>query len=97
MHTIKFTGTDVAGNVGPALTRENVYIDVDNIDFIRSFPFGSGTEESGLDTIEAKTAVVVFRLSEPADSVSIKYKGIAMGADADSNDVDQVASLSARR
>ena len=89
MHTIKFTGTDVAGNVGPTLTRENVYIDVDNIDFIRSFPFGSGAEESGLDTIEAKTAVVVFRLSEPADSVSIEYKGIAMGADADSNEVDK--------
>ena len=89
MHTIKFTGTDVAGNVGPTLTRENVYVDVDNIDFIRSFPFGSGAEESGLDTIEAKTAVVVFRLSEPADSVSIEYKGIAMGADADSNEVDK--------
>ena len=92
MHTIKFTGTDVAGNVGPALSRENVYVDVDNIDFIRSFPFGSGEEESGLDTLEAKTAVVVFRLSEPADSVAIEYKGIAMGADADSNDVDKSRS-----
>ena len=92
MHTIKFTGTDVAGNVGPALSRENVYVDVDNINFIRSFPFGSGTEESGLDTLEAKTSVVVFRLSEPADSVAIEYKGIAMGADADSNDVDKSRS-----
>ena len=87
MHTIKFTGTDVAGNVGPTLVRSNVYVDVDNIDFIRSFPFGSGEEESGLDTIEALTSVVVFRLSEPADSVHIEYKGIKMGADADSNDV----------
>ena len=87
MHTIKFTGTDVAGNVGPTLSRENVYVDVDNIDFVRSFPFGSGDEESGLDTIEAGTAQVVFRLSEPADSVSIEYKGIATGADADSNEV----------
>ena len=93
MHTIKFTATDVAGNVGPALTRENVYVDVDNIDFVRSFPFGSGEEESGLDTIEAKTSVVVFRLSEPADSVSIEYKGIAMGADADSNDVGKSRHL----
>ena len=87
MHTIKFTGTDVAGNVGGTLTRENVYVDVDNIDFVRSFPFGSGDEESGLDTIEAGTAQVVFRLSEAADSVSIEYKGIATGADADSNEV----------
>ena len=87
MHTIKFTGTDVAGNVGPALTRSDVYVDVDNIDFIRSFPFGSGDEESGLDTIESQTSVVVFRLSEAADSVHIEYKGIATGADADSNEV----------
>ena len=92
MHTIKFTGTDVAGNVGPTLTRENVYVDVDNIDFVRSFPFGSGDEESGLDTIEAGTAQVVFRLSEAADSVSIEYKGIATGADADSNEVDKSRS-----
>ena len=88
MHTIKFTGTDVAGNVGPALTRENVYVDVDNIDFVRSFPFGEGEEESGLDTVEEKTSVVVFRLSEPADSVSIEYKGIGLGSSGLTSDVD---------
>ena len=88
-YKISFTGIDVAGNKGPARTRSDVYVDVDDVEFIRSFPFGEGDNESGLDTIEANTAVVVFRLSEPVDSLAIEYKGVAMGADADSNDVDK--------
>ena len=92
MHTIKFTGTDVAGNVGPTLTRENVYIDVDDISFDRSFPFGEGDNESGLDTIEAKTSEVVFRLSEAADSVNIEYKGIGLGSRGTKSDEDSSRS-----
>ena len=86
MHTIKFTGTDVAGNVGSTLTRGNVYIDVDNISFDRSFPFGEGDNESGLDTLEKKTAEVVFRLSEPADSVDIEYRGTGRGNQSETAD-----------
>ena len=78
-YKISFTGIDVAGNKGPARTRSDVYVDVDDVEFIRSFPFGEGDNESGLDTIEANTAVVVFRLSEPVDSLAIEYKGIASG------------------
>ena len=89
MFTVSFVPTDVAGNVGDPLNRSDVYVDVTDIDFVRSFPFGKGDEFSGLDTIEAGTAVVVFRLSEPADSVMINYHGITQGADADSNEVDK--------
>lgn len=88
MYSLKFTGTDVAGNTGQALTRENVYVDVDELMFQRSFPFGEGDNESGLDTIEAKTSVVVFRLSEPADSVNIEYKGIDLGSTGTTSDED---------
>ena len=87
--TVSFVPTDVAGNVGDPLNLVDVYVDVTDIDFVRSFPFGKGDEFSGLDTIEAGTAVVVFRLSEPADSVMINYHGITQGADADSNEVDK--------
>ena len=90
MYEIAFTGTDLAGNKGLALKRADVYVDVTDIDFVRSFPFGEKetSEDSGLDTIEAKTAVVVFRLSEPADSVLVNYHPISAGADADSVDAD---------
>ena len=73
VHTIKFKAQDLAGNVGPELTRTNVYVDVDDITLARLFP----TAASGLDTLEETTAKIVFRLSEHADSVLISYKGIA--------------------
>ncbi|MBI2504702.1 MAG: T9SS type A sorting domain-containing protein [Candidatus Latescibacteria bacterium] len=73
LHTISFQAVDLALNVGPALSRANVYIDVDDIILSRLFP----TDASGLDTIEETTSQVVFRLSEPADSVVIAYLGIA--------------------
>jgi hypothetical protein len=73
IHTIKFKAQDIAGNVGPELTRTNVYVDVDDIQLARLFP----TSASGLDTLEEATSKLVFRLSEHADSVLITYKGIA--------------------
>ena len=72
VHTIKFKGQDLAGNVGPELTRTNVYVDVDDLNLARLFP----TAASGLDTLEEATSKIVFRLSEHADSVLITYKGI---------------------
>lgn len=79
MHTITFKGQDLAGNVGATLSRTNVYIDVDDIDLVRLFPtkaaFGSATETRS-DTIEEETSKLVFKLSEPADSVLISYVGI---------------------
>jgi hypothetical protein len=79
MHTITFQAQDLAGNVGPTLSRTNVYIDVDDIDLVRLFPtksaFGSVTATRN-DTIEEETSKLVFKLSEPADSVLISYVGI---------------------
>lgn len=73
LHSISFQAIDLAGNTGTALTRTNVYIDVDDITLSRLFP----TDASGLDTIEETTSQVVFKLSEPADSVVIAYMGIS--------------------
>lgn len=73
LHTITFQATDLAGNVGPTLSRTNVYIDVDDIILSRLFP----TDASGLDTIDEVTSQVVFKLSEPADSVVITYVGLS--------------------
>ena len=85
IHTVKFRGRDFGGNLGPELSRTNVYLDVDDIDLGRLFPskaaFGpiTGTRQ---DTIEEETSKVIFRLSEPADSVLIVYQGIS-GPDID--------------
>ena len=69
----------MAGNLGDVLTRTDVYIDVDDIEFKRLFPtkasFGDASE-ARLDTIEEETAKVVFRLSEPADSAIVVYKAL---------------------
>ncbi len=73
VHTLTFKGQDLAGNIGPVVSRTNVYVDVDDITFTRLFP----TAASGLDTLEEATAQLVFKLSEHADSVLISYKGIA--------------------
>jgi hypothetical protein len=73
VHTLKFKGQDLAGNIGPELVRTNVYVDVDDISLARLFP----TAASGLDTLEKETAKLVFKLSEHADSVLITYTGIA--------------------
>ena len=79
IHTIKFRGKDFGGNLGPELSRTNVYVDVDDIELVRLFPtklaFGALTE-TRKDTIEEETAKVIFKLSEPADSVLIIYQGI---------------------
>ena len=80
MHTVKFRGKDFGGNLGPELSRTNVYLDLDDIGLGRLFPskaaFGSikGTRQ---DTIEEETSRVIFQLSEPADSVLIVYQGIS--------------------
>lgn len=73
LHTLTFQAIDLAGNTGTALSRTSVYIDVDDIMLTRLFP----TDASGLDTIDEITSQVVFRLSEPADSVVINYMGIS--------------------
>ena len=79
MHTITFQAQDLAGNVGPTLSRTNVYIDVDDIELVRLFPtksaFGLVTA-TRTDTIEEETSKLVFKLSEPADSVLISYLGM---------------------
>ncbi|MBN61235.1 MAG: hypothetical protein CME20_07750 [Gemmatimonadetes bacterium] len=84
VHTVTFTGQDIAGNVGAALSRTNVYVDVDDIELVRLFPtkaaFGP-VASARTDTIEEETSKVIFKLSEPADSVLITYTGVT-GADA---------------
>ena len=77
MYTLSFVGTDVAGNVGPTLTRDNIYVDTAPIAFNRLFPTNDGLgrqiDDGGEDTVNEETAVVIFRLSEEADSISIIY------------------------
>jgi hypothetical protein len=73
LKTLKFQAQDLAGNLGPELTRTNIYVDVDDLTLLRLFP----TAASGLDTLEEETAKLVFKLSEHADSVLITYTGIA--------------------
>ncbi len=69
VHTIKVTGTDYAGNVGPAAERADVYVDVDDLAFNGLFP-----TEADISTIEeTSTSDVRFALSEHADSVLISY------------------------
>jgi hypothetical protein len=79
-YTLKFRGTDFAGNLGPERAVTNVYVDVDNIAFKDRFPtklaFGP-IAEARTDTIEEVTAVVHFQLSEPADSVVIRYARVS--------------------
>jgi len=79
VHTIKFRGKDFGGNLGPEIVRTNVYLDVDDVNLVRLFPtkgaFGS-IAATRQDTIEEETAKVIFKLSEPADSVLIVYQGI---------------------
>ena len=62
---------------------ENVYIDVDDLDFQRLFPttlgFGDKEGKARIDTIEEETAKLSFTLSEPADSVLITYTGVEDG------------------
>ena len=77
LYTLTFQATDLAGNVGPELTRTGVFLDVDDVDLVRLAP----STASGQDTLNASIARVSFRLSEPADSVLIAYKGIGGPAD----------------
>ena len=86
VYSVSFQGVDLAGNVGAVETRSNVYVDVDNIELKRLFPtnaaFGAvdangDPSPARTDTIEEATAKVVFRLSEPADSVLVRYTGTA--------------------
>ena len=82
VHTITFQGKDLAGNLGEELKRTNVYLDVDDITLVRLFPtkaaFGDAAA-TRIDTIEETTSQVVFKLSEPADSVLITYLGLTGG------------------
>ncbi|MDB4698746.1 T9SS type A sorting domain-containing protein [Candidatus Latescibacteria bacterium] len=82
VHTITFQGKDLAGNLGPVLSRTNVYLDVDDITLVRLFPtkaaFGDAAA-TRVDTIEETTSQVVFKLSEPADSVLVTYAGLTGG------------------
>lgn len=84
MYTLKLQATDFAGNVGPERAITSVYVDVDNITFKDRFPtklaFGP-VAQARTDTIEEVTAVVNFQLSEPADSVIIRYTKVS-GPDA---------------
>jgi hypothetical protein len=79
VHSIAFQGYDLGGNAGPVLTRTDVYVDVDDVQFQRLFPTKAAFGPVGvarLDTIEEETSKLVFKLSEPADSVLITYTGI---------------------
>ena len=77
IYNLAFQATDLAGNVGPELSRTNVYLDVDDIDLVRLSPSSAGDQ----DTLNTLATRVSFRLSEPADSVLITYTGIG-GSDA---------------
>ncbi|MCY3739150.1 MAG: T9SS type A sorting domain-containing protein [Gemmatimonadaceae bacterium] len=70
---VKVTGTDFAGNKGPAAERADVYVDVDDLAFNGLFP-----TEADITTIEeTSTADVRFTLSEHADSVRIIYQYVS--------------------
>ena len=75
IYSLEVYARDVAGNKGPSLTRTNVYIDVDDIELVRLFPTIAAL--GAVDTLEETTAKIIFRLSEPADSVLITYRGIS--------------------
>lgn len=67
---ITVTATDMAGNTGPGVVREDVYVDVDTLTFDGLFP-----RQADVSTIEeTSTADVRFSLSEHADSVLISYR-----------------------
>ena len=71
--TVKVTGTDFAGNVGPTAEFTDVYVDVDDLKFNGLFP-----REEDITTIEeTSTADVRFSLSEHADSVLISYEYVS--------------------
>ncbi len=86
LYSVTFQGYDLAGNAGPVVTSSDVYVDMDDITLNRLFPtnaaFGD-VDANGdptparTDTIEEETAKVVFSLSEPADSVLVRYTGTA--------------------
>jgi len=81
MYTLAFTGTDVAGNVGPTLVRSSVYVDVDPLALWRLFPTRLAVARARVDTIEAQLSRVSFKLSEPVSAVKITYTPIlATGA-----------------
>ncbi len=70
---VKVTGTDFAGNKGPAAERADVYVDVDDLAFNGLFPTAAD-----ITTIEeTSTADVRFTLSEHADSVRIIYQYVS--------------------
>ena len=71
--TVKVTGTDFANNTGPAATRANVYVDVDDLAFNGLFP----TSADVTMIEETSTADVRFSLSEHADSVLIIYEYVS--------------------
>jgi hypothetical protein len=76
-YDIVFTPTDLAGNVGTALTATDVTIDMTELVFKDRFPttasFGA---DATRDTINATTANTTFALSEAADSVRIIFDDI---------------------
>ena len=82
-YDIKVTPTDLAGNKGATVTREDVTIDFTALEFKRRFPtkgsFGDATADRR-DTINETTANVTFALSEEADSVKIIFDDIAGSA-----------------
>jgi hypothetical protein len=71
--TIKVTGTDFAGNKGPAAERADVYVDIDDLAFNGLFP--TSADVSMIE--ETSTADVRFTLSEHADSVRIIYEYVS--------------------
>jgi hypothetical protein len=80
VYSVAFKGKDLAGNVGPVLTRTDVYIDVDDVKFERLFPtkasFGD-VNAARVDTLDEETSKLVFKLSEPVDSLLITYKSVS--------------------
>ena len=78
-YDIVVTPTDLAGNVGDAVTRSDVVIDMTEIVFKERFPttasFGA---DATRDTINETTANTTFALSEAADSVKIIFDDIGV-------------------
>jgi hypothetical protein len=80
VYTLVAQPEDVAGNLGPMLVRPGVYVDLTPISLSGLFPskaaFGP-IVAARVDTIEESTSPVQFALSEPADSVVIRYEAIS--------------------
>ncbi len=80
VYTLTAQPEDLAGNLGPVLVRPSVLVDLTPVALLGQFPSKAAFGPVGvarLDTIEESTSPVQFALSEPADSVVVRYEALS--------------------